>query len=65
MVMCVADCNPVIGAYVASLGETGPRKSEGLRMKWADLDFEKKILTVPKSKTGEPRYIPLSDYAIE
>jgi len=34
-------------------------------MKWADLDFEKKMLTVPKSKTGEPRYISLSDYAIE
>ena len=34
-------------------------------MKWADVDFEKKMLTVPKSKTGEPRYIPLSDYAIE
>ncbi len=34
-------------------------------MKWADVDFEKKMLTVPKSKTGEPRYISLSDYAIE
>ncbi len=30
LVMCVADCNPVIGAYVAILGETGLRKSEGL-----------------------------------
>ena len=33
-------------------------------MKWADVDFEKRMLTVPKSKTGEPRYVPLSDYAI-
>ncbi len=65
LVMWVADCNFVIGAFVAILGETGLRKSEGLRMKWADVDFEKKMLTVPKSKTGEPRYIPLSDYAIE
>ncbi len=65
LAMCVADCNPVIGAYVAILGETGLRKSEGLRMKWADVDFEKKMLTVSRSKTGEPRYIPLSDYAIE
>ena len=65
LVMCVADCNFVIGAFVAILGETGLRKSEGLRMKWADVDFEKKMLTVPRSKTGEPRYIPLSDYAIE
>ncbi len=61
----VASCNSVIGAYVAILGETGLRKSEGLRMKWADVNFEKKMLTVPRSKTGEPRYIPLSDYAIE
>ena len=64
LVMRVADCNPVIGAYLAIVGETGLRKSEGLRMKWADVDSEKKMLTVPTSKTGEPRYIPLSDYAI-
>jgi len=64
LVASVAGCNSVIGAFVAILGETGLRKSEGLRMKWADVNFEKKMLTVPKSKTGEPRYIPLSDYAI-
>ena len=34
-------------------------------MKQVDVDFEKKMLTVPESKTGEPRYVPLSDYAIE
>jgi integrase len=65
LVATVAGCNSVIGAYVAILGETGLRKSEGLRMKWVDVDFGKKMLTVPESKTGEPRYVPLSDYAIE
>ena len=65
LVMGVAGCSPVIGAYIAILGETGLRKSEGLRVKWTDIDWKKRILTVSRSKTGEPRYIPLSDYAIE
>ena len=64
LVHSVADCNPIVGAYVALLGETGLRKSEGLRMEWSHVDWKKKMLTVPKTKTGEPRYVPLSDYAI-
>ncbi|MDA2924977.1 site-specific integrase [Acidobacteria bacterium AH-259-L09] len=65
LVLSVAASNHVIGAYVAILGETGLRKSEGLRIEWSHIDWERKMLTVPKSKTGEPRYIPLSEYAIQ
>ena len=64
LVQSVANCNPIVGAYVAVLGETGLRKSEGLRMEWSHIDWEKRMLTVPKTKTGEPRYVPLGDYAI-
>ena len=65
LAVCVARCNLVIGAYTAILGETGLRKSEGLRMCWSHIDWNRKTLTVPNSKIGEPRYIPLSDYAIQ
>ena len=64
LVLHVAAHSHVIGAYVALLGETGLRKSEGLRMQWDDIDWQRKMLTIPKSKTGEPRYVPLSDYVI-
>ena len=64
LVQSVGDCNPIVGAYVAVLGETGLRKSEGLRMEWTHIDWQKRMLSVPKTKTGEPRHVPLSDYAI-
>ena len=57
--------NPVVGAYTAILGETGMRKSEGLRLEWGHVDLSQRRLTVAQSKTGHPRYIPLSGYALE
>ena len=63
IVLSVAERNPIIGAYVAVLGETGLRKSEGLRMQWIDVNRDRKMLVVPKTKTGKPRYVPLSPYA--
>ena len=43
---------------------TGARKSEAAHAKWEDVNFEHKLWTVPLSKSGKPRYIPLSDAAI-
>ena len=54
----------VIGAYVAVLGETALRKAEGLRLKWSDIDVAGKRLTVGESKSGRPRYVPLTDFAL-
>jgi integrase len=65
LIQAVLEHNPVIAAYAAVLGETGLRKSEGLRMEWEHLDWLRKVLTVPRSKTGVPRYVPLSAYALE
>ena len=65
LVACIAECNPIIGAYTAILGETGLRKNEGLGIQWGHIDHKTKHLTVPRSKTGKPRYIPLSEDALE
>ena len=64
LVLSVAKISPVVGAYVAVLGETGLRKSEGLRMQWIDVNRDRKMLGVPRTKTGKPRYVPLSPYAL-
>jgi integrase len=43
---------------------TGARKSEILGARWEYVDFRQRILTVPLSKSGKPRHIPLSRAAL-
>lgn len=42
---------------------TGARKREVLDARWVDIDFPRKVMTVPKSKNGMPRFIQLSEGA--
>ena len=44
---------------------TGARKNEILSARWDCINFESRLLTVPISKSGKTRYIPLSDAAIK
>jgi integrase len=39
---------------------TGLRKSEFLGLRWRDVDFKAGILTVPRSKNGEARHVPMN-----
>ena len=41
------------------------RMTEGLRLKWAQVDIDRRILTVEASKNYKTRTIPLSEYALE
>lgn len=43
---------------------TGARKSEVLSARWEHVDLERRLLTVPLSKSGKVRHIPLSDEAV-
>jgi integrase len=65
LVEAVAEVDPTIGAYVAVLGETGLRKSEGLNLKWGNVNVQERILAVEETKSGKPRYISLSDFALQ
>ncbi len=51
---------------IALLAATGARRSEVLGARWERIDIERRLLTVPavSSKSGRPRYIPLSDAAL-
>jgi integrase len=40
---------------------TGMRREELRRMGWAEVDFERAVVMVPKSKSRRPRAIPMSD----
>jgi integrase len=39
---------------------TGMRKSEILNLRWEDIDFNQKIITILKTKNKEPRSIPMN-----
>lgn len=43
---------------------TGLRKTELLRVKWADIDWSRKEVKISDTKTGKPLYLPLSEQAI-
>ncbi len=44
---------------------TGLRLSEILSLTWDDIDLDRKVLTVHKSKNGEARVIPLNSQTFE
>ncbi len=44
---------------------TGARKNEILSARWENVDLERRLLTVPLSKSGKVRHIPLSDEAVK
>lgn len=55
--------NKVLPYIVAFLLLTGCRKREVLDARWENVDFDRGILTIPLSKSGKPRYVPLSPAA--
>ena len=50
---------------IAILAVTGARRDEVLHARWADLDLDRRLLTVPLSKSGRTRHIALPDPAIQ
>jgi integrase len=65
LVQKIMDESLIIGCYVGILGETALRKTEGLRLKWDNVDTDRRVLTVEASKSGKTRQVPLSDFALE
>ena len=49
---------------LALLTVTGARRNEVLLATWDNVDLGRGMLTVPRSKSGRPRYIPLSPFAM-
>ncbi len=58
-----ADKDPVAAAVLALLIVTGARRGEALNARWEHVDFERGLLTVPRSKSGQRRHVPLSQVA--
>ena len=52
--------NPMLYPLIGFLLLTGSRKSEAFNVRWEHIDVDKRLWTVPLSKSGKPRHIPLS-----
>jgi integrase len=52
----VADWSKLVVAL-----HTGLRRGEQFRLRWEDVDFRTGIVTIPDSKSGEARHIPMND----
>lgn len=59
-----ADQDQTAAAVLVLLVVTGARRSEAMLAKWENVDLERGLLTVPRSKSGRPRHIPLSPFAV-
>jgi len=50
--------------YLLLLIFTGLRRGEGQKIRWADIDFQDKTLTIEDTKNGDPLTLPLGDYLL-
>ncbi len=44
---------------------TGMRKTEQLSLKWQDVDFRQKVITVRDSKAGKARHVPMNQVIVD
>jgi integrase len=58
------EANRDAASALALLILTGARKQEVLRARWEFVDLDRGVLTVPLSKSGRPRHVPLSPAAV-
>ena len=59
-----ADEDQTAASVLALLIVTGARRGEVMNARWEHVDLERGLLTVPRSKSGRTRHIPLSPIAV-
>lgn len=57
----VSQAEPRIAALIIFMTFTGARISEACRVKWTDLDMEKRFVTLQETKNGETRVVKLAE----
>ncbi len=57
--------NPQLRPIVGLLLLTGARVSELLHAEWCHIDLTRRAWLIPISKTGKPRYVPLSQATLD
>lgn len=52
---------PLIKPIIIAALQTGMRKGEILGLKWSQVDLVHKVIHLPKTKSGEPRSLPINN----
>jgi len=60
----IAGCGRKTATFLQLLKETGARAGEIVRLKWTDIDFERRLVNITPEKGSKPRILPLSNKAI-
>ena len=55
----------MVSDYLLLLLFTGLRRNEAATLRFDDIDFVDRTLTIPDTKNGEPLTLPLSDFLVE
>lgn len=50
--------------FVVFAIHTGLRQAEQFGLRWENIDLTSRVLTIPRSKSGETRHVPLNDTAL-
>ena len=53
--------SPSLKAYIVAALQTGARRAELLRLRWADVDMKRRSVTFRETKNGRDRTVPLTD----
>lgn len=56
--------NKLIGVLYQFAIETGMRRGELLKLRWENVEEDRRILSIPEAKNGHPRVIPLTSAAL-
>jgi integrase len=62
--LLISNTSKNVSAALLLLKETGARIGEILKLKWTDIDFERKNIRIAPEKGSLPRILPISDLAI-
>ena len=54
-----------VADYLLLLLFTGLRRGEAMTLRWENVDFKSRTLTIPDTKNHDPLVLPLSDYLLE
>lgn len=56
---------PLFWPWVEIAFHTGMRRSEQFNLQWDNINFQTSTITIPQSKSGETRHIPMNDRVLE
>jgi len=58
----IAGCGRILALFLQVLKETGARSGEAAQLKWTDIDFERKIISINSpGKNSKARILPISN----